>query len=431
MLDLLLPDPVRPTWRWDFTSRALPAGSTFTRASAGSCFNSAGALASVASDTPRYDYDPATLAPHGLLCEVQSTNLLLQSQTVATAPWLTNSLALTAASGTAPDGTNTLFKAVEGAATTTHELSQQVGSTLTDTYYGLSFFVKAGPRTCVYLKLGASVGNYAAAVFDLQNGVVGETSVGASSGAIFRTDIRALGGGLYRVHMISKCNGTTLFAACGLATAASGNTFLTSGSIQYAGDGTSHAFLWGAQLDSPGTGVTSYIATAATTATRAADQLVMPVSLLRGFNPAAGGVWAATYRLHTVAPGTNQNPLFIGDAASNNVDIRAQSGTQGGPTLMGSLVRIGSYVINLNGGARANPFVRRRQVFGYGPSRGVIAHDGVFDIGAASPGGLPLTMTTVYLGGDGSAGTSLNGSLESVAFYPGQRSDSVVVRVSQ
>jgi hypothetical protein len=431
VLDLVLAPPVRPAWRWHFTAGALPDGGVFTRGSAGWSFNGAGTLVQSAADSPRYDTDPATLAPHGLLCEMQSTNLLLQSQALASVPWSVSGLALTAASGAAPDGTNTLFKAAEGAATGTHELSQQVSGTLTDTFYGLSFFVKAGTRSCVYLRLGASAGNYATAVFDLQNGIAGETATGTSSGTIFRTDMRPVGGGVWRLQMIAKCAGTTLFAGCGLATAASGNSFATGGGVQYAGDGASHAFLWGGQLDSPGVGVTSYIPTAGATVTRSADQLVMPVTFLRGFDPAIGGVWVATYRLHTVVPGgVSQNPLYVTDGGLNTIDMRAQSGTQAGPLVMGSLVRAGSYVINANGGPRANPFVRRRQAFGYGPSRGVIAHDGAFDIGIASLGGLPAGLSSVYLGGDGTT-AQLNGVLESLAFYPGARTDSVITRVSR
>jgi hypothetical protein len=165
--------------------------------------------------------------------------------------------------------------------------------------------------------------------------------------------------------------------------------------------------------------------------TRSADQLVMPISFLRGFDLALGGVWVATYRLHTVVPGgVSQNPLYVTDGGLNTVDMRAQSGTQAGALVMGSLVRAGSYVINVNGGARANPWVRRRQAFGYGLSRGVIAHDGIFDIGTVSLGGLPAGLNSVYLGGDGTT-AQLNGTMESVAFYPGARSDSFIMRVSR
>ena len=47
---------------------------TFTRASTGTYFDSAGVLQSAAIDAPRLDYDPATLAAQGLLIEEARTN---------------------------------------------------------------------------------------------------------------------------------------------------------------------------------------------------------------------------------------------------------------------------------------------------------------------------------------------------------------------
>jgi hypothetical protein len=47
---------------------------TFTRATSGWRFNSAGTLEAVTSGNPRFDYDPSTLAPRGLLIEDARTN---------------------------------------------------------------------------------------------------------------------------------------------------------------------------------------------------------------------------------------------------------------------------------------------------------------------------------------------------------------------
>lgn len=70
----------------DFINSPISALSilTFTRASAASYFDSAGAIQTALTNAARIDYNPATLAPLGLLIEEARTNLLLNSATLAT-----------------------------------------------------------------------------------------------------------------------------------------------------------------------------------------------------------------------------------------------------------------------------------------------------------------------------------------------------------
>jgi hypothetical protein len=70
----------------DFTSgnQTLDPRITFTRASTATRTNSSGLIETVAINAPRFDYDPVTLAPLGLLIEEQRTNLLLNTSVLET-----------------------------------------------------------------------------------------------------------------------------------------------------------------------------------------------------------------------------------------------------------------------------------------------------------------------------------------------------------
>lgn len=63
---------------------------TFSRASTATRFNSSGVLETVDSGQPRFDFDPITRAPKGLLLEQSRTNLLGHSALSSSTSWLTN-----------------------------------------------------------------------------------------------------------------------------------------------------------------------------------------------------------------------------------------------------------------------------------------------------------------------------------------------------
>jgi hypothetical protein len=75
---------VLPSVTFDFSLESLDPRITFSRASVANYTNSAGAITSAAIDVPRFDYDPVTLLPKGLLLEEGRTNLLLNSAALST-----------------------------------------------------------------------------------------------------------------------------------------------------------------------------------------------------------------------------------------------------------------------------------------------------------------------------------------------------------
>lgn len=215
-------------------------------------YNPGAAPAAAAYYGPRFDYDPVTLAPRGLLIEEQRTNLLTYSEQFDNAAWTKTELTVSANQTVAPDGTLTADQVVESTtASATHVLFQTAGSAAVHT---LSVYVKANGRPWINLRISGT-SNY----FNIGTGVLGTISAGNTASITF------VGSGWYRCSVTSTMPGS---GAVGVRLS------IADGNDIYTGDGTSGIFIWGAQLEA-GAFATSYIPTTAAAATRAADVAVM------------------------------------------------------------------------------------------------------------------------------------------------------------
>lgn len=123
---------VLPRMALDFTTGVLDPRVTVTRAlNTATRVNSSGFVEVVNADLPRFDYDPITLAPKGLLIEESRVNELLYSSTFDDAVWgLTASgtgvvPTVTPNAGISPDGTNNAYRleADRGASNTLSDAS--------------------------------------------------------------------------------------------------------------------------------------------------------------------------------------------------------------------------------------------------------------------------------------------------------------------
>jgi hypothetical protein len=213
---------------------------TFTRASTATFTGSDGLIQTAAINAPRFDYNPTTLAPLGLLIEEQRTNLLLNSTDLSTG-WTKGTLATwTLNAATAPDGTMTALQgdgvtgfAISGAGGALYRLGNTVSGS---TAYTFSVYIRTqtGTATNVRLRLNETGGN---------NTLSSDLTV------------------------------TTAWTRFSLTvTTAAGATAISA--LVGTSSGTANLFIWGAQLEA-GAFATSYIPTVASQVTRSADVAVM------------------------------------------------------------------------------------------------------------------------------------------------------------
>jgi hypothetical protein len=204
---------------------------------------------------PRFDYDPVTLLPRGLLVEEARTNLLTYSEQFDNAAWTKTAATITANATVSPDGATTADKIVEDATNNWHGARQVAGSGTVGIF---SFYAKAAERSRLWVAGDTPDFVAATAVFNISNGTV-QSGTGT---------ITAVGNGWYR------CSISTTVSArgCTIALATDAGTAIR------VGDGTSGAFVWGAQLEA-GAFATSYIPTIASTVTRSADVATITGSL--------------------------------------------------------------------------------------------------------------------------------------------------------
>ncbi len=250
---------VAPVLVYDFeTGQVGPL--VAARASTAAYLDADGTIKTAAIDAPRFDWSTGRRA---LLLEASATNLLPRSHDLSLWPWTNdgNRLTITENSGVAPDGSATATLLVSNAASGLHRVMQMHVPTL-GTRYTFSVFLKAAGTRYVYVNSDAMLG--ARLAVDLTTGAYVSTGLGPFT-------VTALPNGWWRVSL----TGVAAVTTNGIYLQA--NTGLFAGDQAFAGDGTSGFYAWGAQLE-VGASATSYIPTAGSAVTRAADT-VAPIDL--------------------------------------------------------------------------------------------------------------------------------------------------------
>ena len=400
---------------WDFVNNLYLGGSplTFTRASSATYFDSAGVLQTAASDVLRFDYDPVTLAPRGILIEGARTNLITYSDDFANASWLKTGATISSDAITAPDGGGA-DKITEDTSTGEHGVLGSNVSYTSGTTYCLSAIVKAAERTLIRALLpDAAFGVNCVVVFNLSAG----TAVLVTGSASTVYSITAFGGGWWRITLSAAATATVSATSAQLRLATTGTT------VSYTGTSGHGLYLWGAQLEA-GAFASSLIRTAGASTTRAAD--VLTTAIGPWFNPAEGTWIVESSRIASVAASSFPRVLLVDDGTSSNFygilwstatsllynTVVASSSTQvsqgtSGLTQTANNKIAASYLINnfsasVNGGAAQND----------------------------TSGTVPTGLTTVRLGGDPARPDTIFGHLRRVSYIPRRVSNAELQRLS-
>ena len=297
----------------DLATAALDPRISFSRASAvATRVNSLGLIEAVPAETARFDYNPVTLSIRGLLIEDQRTNVVPYSDQFENVSWTKVSSSISANATASPDGTVNADKLVEDTSNGVHHVQRGV-TPLSGINYTGSVYVKAAERQAVGLILVGGGTADSGIWVNLTNGAFIR-----QSGTPVSFSISDAGNGYYR---ISTTKTTSSTATLTLRVSLSNNTATAPSSYQ--GDGVSGFFVWGAQIEA-GSGVTSYIPTAASAVTRDADVATITGTNFSDWWQAGKGSALVRARPSTVS-GTRPLIQFDDTTADNIIALRGNT----------------------------------------------------------------------------------------------------------
>lgn len=380
----------------DFTSGVLDSRITFTRASSGTRVNSSGVIESVASNLPRFDYDPATLAPKGLLIEEQRTNLALNSNTFKASVGTSENLNAT----TSPDGTQNASLITETTINGEHySLDRNIAITLDNTYVW-SFYTKQGNGNARKAYCRVSTAASASVIFDLTTG----NGAIISSTNLVTYGSQQLPNGWLKCYIVFTAGSTGNAVCRAQLIRASDNTSI------YTGDGVSGLYFWGAQLEA-GAFPTSYIPTTSATVTRAADNASMVGSNFSSwYNQSEGTIYS-----QWILGGDNTSVTVynINDTTSANY-IRNRYNSAGSGN--DNAVTVSSIVQQtLTATNQIALYARYKNAMSYKQNDFARSANGTLITG--STGNIPV-VSQMNIGASESNVNQINGHIQSIKYYP-------------
>jgi hypothetical protein len=344
---------------------------------------------------PRFDYDPVTLAPRGLLIEEQRTNLVTRSEEFDNAAWQKTGVTVTANATTSPDGTVDADKLVEDSTSAAHQtfngpISISAGSTYTYTVYA-----KAAERS--WFAISAWDTSERFTFFNLATGVVGTNAVGNTA------TITPVGNGWYRCTVTRTVSAASTYGQFFVSTA--------DNVVSYTGTAGSGVFIWGAQLEA-GAFATSYIPTVASQVTRTADSAAITGANFSPWYNQSEGTFVAEATFFGLNKGLSDGLLAasIGTSAENTALFRT-----GAANNIAGIMRDGSsdqavYTVAMAGQPVKVALAYATNNTGYALNGTAQATDTACTVPTVDR----LLIGAVYAAGD----FPTNGHIRSIRYYP-------------
>ena len=348
---------------------------------------------------PRIDYDPNTLAVKGLLIEEARTNTALQSATLASG-WSIDGVTGSTDGTLWVDGGTAQKKTAQA---TTGPHTTYTSATVTTTAgstYSLSWNVKAGNYSKVYLCAGDGTRN-AFATFDISG--TADISASQASGAS-HTDIsgsgKYLGSGWFRLTLTFTASAGSVadFLEVGIVQNLTGNTTNGFGEISWTAAGTETYYIGQPQYE-VGAFPTSFIPTAASSVTRAADVVQFIGAALTALQ---GSAWSFLVQTTDIANTAGTTLVGAGYTAQHNIQAAAMFGSFNGTSYLN---------VTLPAGTFAAP--QRVGVATDGSSRTVVASGAK----ATGAGGYSSAAANTYVGAYASGTFMPNTHIASFAIY--------------
>ena len=271
-----------------------PLPFTYTGAGKGTRVNKEGLIEVVENDKPRIDY---TDSEDGVfLLEKAATNLITYSEDFSNSSWVGGSVTRELNQIISPDGT---LNATKLSATASFSQIQQSYTSVNNTDYTLSLFVKSPSSNVIGLRL-ASGTNDVRREFNLST--LSIQSMGGNNQELIDEGIVDFGNGWYRIFLTCKSDGTSSFL----------NIYPKNSS-----DATFQSvYVWGAQVEQGN--ASSYIPTQGAIQTRV-QETASGSGNSEVFNDSQGVLFAnisaladdLTNRVITISDGTTTNRVQI------------------------------------------------------------------------------------------------------------------------